>query len=80
VPARSPLPAKPRPRATTVSVIAMRASAASGTQWSSRPAGSSRRTALIVGTAVVSHLTDVQRIDKPRKPRGMPQPVWFGPF
>ena len=26
------------------------------------------------------HLTDVQRIKHPRKPRGRPQPVWFRPF
>jgi len=47
------------------------------------------------GTAVISHvsnggsrgpsayewhLTDVQRIKRPRKPRGRPQPVWFRPF
>ena len=51
---------------------------------------------VIVGTAVISHctngatgptadhwhLTDVQRIKHPRKPRGRPQrgPVWFRPF
>lgn len=51
-------------------------------------------TGVIVGTAVISHvtnggvgatayewhLTDVQRIARPRKPRGRPQPVWFRPF
>ena len=26
------------------------------------------------------HLTDVQRIKTPRKPKGHPQPVWFKPF
>ena len=49
---------------------------------------------VIVGTAVISHCTnggtgrsayewhliDVQRIKRPRKPRGRPQPVWFRPF
>ena len=50
---------------------------------------------VIVGTAVISHvtnggppgssayewhLTDVQRIKHPRKPQRMPQPVWFKPF
>ncbi len=51
-------------------------------------------TGVIVGTAVISHvtnggagrsayewhLTDVHRIKRPRKPRGRPQPVWFRPF
>jgi len=51
-------------------------------------------TGVIVGTAVVSHvtnggtgamayewhLTDVQRLSKPRKPKRQPQPVWFRPF
>jgi len=49
---------------------------------------------VIVGTAVISHVTnggtgqmayewhlsDVQRLPRPRKPRGRPQPVWFKPF
>jgi hypothetical protein len=26
------------------------------------------------------HLADVQRLDHPRKPKWMPQPVWFKPF
>jgi hypothetical protein len=26
------------------------------------------------------HLTDVQRIDRLRKPKRQPQPVWFRPF
>ena len=26
------------------------------------------------------HLTDVQRLKRPRKPKGHPQPVWFQPF
>lgn len=48
-------------------------------------------TGLIVGTATISrchrngngyewHLSDVQRIKKPRKPKGRPQPVWFRPL
>jgi hypothetical protein len=51
-------------------------------------------TGVIVGTAIISHvtnggtgltayewhLTDVQRLKQPRKPRGQPQPVWFRPF
>jgi len=51
-------------------------------------------TGVIVGTAVISHVTnggtgrgayewhlsDVNRLPKPRKPRRMPQPVWFRPF
>ena len=49
----------------------------------------------LVGTARISHVTpstssgrggyewhlkDVRRLDRPRKPRGHPQPVWFKPF
>ena len=26
------------------------------------------------------HLSDVKRLKRPRKPKGMPQPVWFTPF
>ena len=26
------------------------------------------------------HLRDVKRLKHPRKPKGMPQPVWFTPF
>jgi hypothetical protein len=26
------------------------------------------------------HLTDIQRLPRPRKPHGHPQPVWFQPF
>ena len=26
------------------------------------------------------HLADVERLDKPRRPKRMPQPVWFRPF
>ena len=48
-------------------------------------------TGVIVGTAVISecrrenghyewHLTDVKRLEKPRRPKRMPQPVWFRPF
>ena len=51
-------------------------------------------TGVIVGTAVISHVTnggtgasayewhlsDVKRLDKPRKPKRQPQPVWFRPF
>ena len=48
-------------------------------------------TGLIVGTAIITrcernnghyewHLSDVHRIDTPRKPKRMPQPVWFRPF
>ena len=49
-------------------------------------------TGLIVGTAVISHctngrpgiyewhLTEVERLARPRKPKRMPQPVWFQPF
>lgn len=48
---------------------------------------------VIVGSAVIErvdtsadaslfhwHLSDVQRLAKPRKPTGHPQPVWFQPF
>lgn len=48
-------------------------------------------TGLIVGTATIAkctrnnghyewHLADVKRLEHPRKPRRMPQPVWFKPF
>jgi hypothetical protein len=51
-------------------------------------------TGVIVGTAVISHVTNggkgqmayewhlsnVKRLPKPRKPKGRPQPVWFKPF
>jgi hypothetical protein len=50
-------------------------------------------TGVIVGTAVISdcqremggghycwHLADVKRIERPRKPKRQPQPVWFRPF
>ena len=48
-------------------------------------------TGVIVGSAVIAqceanngqyqwHLTDVKRLKRPRKPKGMPQPVWFTPF
>jgi len=48
-------------------------------------------TGQIVGTAIVSrrerangkghwHLSDVKRLDKPRKPKGRPQPMWFRSF
>jgi hypothetical protein len=48
-------------------------------------------TGLIVGTAMITrcvrqnghfewHLADVKRMRKPRKPKGLPQPVWFRPF
>ena len=48
-------------------------------------------TGVIVGTATIKHcardngtfewhLTDVKRFKHPRKPKGMPQPVWFTPF
>jgi hypothetical protein len=50
-------------------------------------------TGVIVGTAIITecrrapeadhyewHLSDVKRLDKPRKPKGKPQPVWFRPF
>lgn len=32
------------------------------------------------GNAYEWHLSDVQRLSKPRKPKGRPQPVWFRPF
>ena len=46
---------------------------------------------VIVGSAVIAqceannshyewHLTDVKRLKRPRKPKRMPQPVWFTPF
>jgi len=46
---------------------------------------------VIVGTATITrcvkdkghyewHLSDVKRLDKPRKPKRQPQPVWFKPF
>ena len=46
---------------------------------------------VIVGTAIITgcernngqyqwHLSDVKRVKRPRKPKGMPQPVWFTPF
>ncbi len=49
-------------------------------------------TGVIVGTAKITHstkggpsgwqwhLTDVQHIKHPRRPRRQPQPVWFSPF
>jgi hypothetical protein len=48
-------------------------------------------TGVIVGTAKISecrdenghyewHLSDVKRLDKPRKPKRMPQSVWFKSF
>lgn len=48
-------------------------------------------TGVIVGTATITgctrqngkyewHLSDVKRLEHPRKPRRMPQPVWFRPF
>jgi hypothetical protein len=48
-------------------------------------------TGVIVGTAIVSrcqrenghycwHLADVERLERPRKPKRQPQPVWFRPF
>ncbi len=56
--------------------------------------GASMPTGVIVGSAVISHvtnggtgssayhwhLTDVHRYKKPRPPRRQPQPVWFRPF
>jgi hypothetical protein len=52
------------------------------------------QTGVIVGTAVISrvtnggvgamayewHLADVQRLETPRRPSRQPQPVWFRPF
>ena len=46
---------------------------------------------VLVGTAKIArctgeppncewHLTDVKRLKHPRKPKRMPQPVWFTPF
>ena len=48
-------------------------------------------TGVVVGTAIICdcvknnghyewHLSDVKRLPKPRKPKRMPQPVWFKPF
>jgi hypothetical protein len=48
-------------------------------------------TGVIVGTATITecrrdnghfewHLSDVKRMLHPRKPKRMPQPVWFNPF
>jgi hypothetical protein len=48
-------------------------------------------TGVIVGTATITrcvqsnghyewHLTNVKRLEHPRKPKRMPQPVWFKPF
>ncbi len=48
-------------------------------------------TGVIVGTAILSrcerqnghyrwHLTDAERLERPRKPKRQPQPVWFRPF
>jgi len=48
-------------------------------------------TGLIVATATITrctrhngttewHLADVKRLAHPRKPKRMPQPVWFKPF
>lgn len=48
-------------------------------------------TGVIVGTAIVSHcerenghycwhLSEVTRLQHPRKPKRQPQPVWFRPF
>ncbi len=48
-------------------------------------------TGVIVGSAVIEtvthnddiyewHLTNVERIERLRKPKGHPQPVWFNPF
>ncbi|MCI0365023.1 MAG: ASCH domain-containing protein [Phycisphaerales bacterium] len=55
------------------------------------PRGRGLPTGVIVGTAVISecrrnhtgyewHLSNVKRLPKPRKPKRMPQPVWFRPF
>jgi len=46
---------------------------------------------VIVGSAVIAdctrdnghyewHLTGVRRLKRPRRPKRMPQPVWFRPF
>ena len=56
-----------------------------------RPLTSPFPTGVIVGTATIKecrrenghyewHLSDVKRLNKPRKPKGRPQPVWFRPF
>ena len=48
-------------------------------------------TGVMVGTAIITgcernngqyqwHLSDVKRLKRPRKPKRMPQPVWFTPF
>ena len=48
-------------------------------------------TGLIVGTGKITkftghkghdewHLSDVKRLDKPRRPKRQPQPVWFRSF
>ena len=48
-------------------------------------------TGVIVGSAIITgcernngqyqwHLSDVKRLKRPRKPKRMPQPVWFTPF
>ncbi len=48
-------------------------------------------TGVIVGSAQIAaceanngyyhwHLSDVKRLKRPRKPKRMPQPVWFTPF
>src|SRR5688572_33063 len=48
-------------------------------------------TGVIVGSAVIEkctpsdghfewHLDEVKRLDRPRRPARMPQPVWFNPF
>jgi hypothetical protein len=48
-------------------------------------------TGVIVGTVTIAactrhnshyewHLTGVKRLEHPRKPKRMPQPVWFRPF
>jgi hypothetical protein len=55
------------------------------------PIGRGLPTGVIVGTAKITecrrenghyewHLSDVKRIERPRKPKRMPQPVWFRPF
>jgi ASCH domain len=53
--------------------------------------GGKLQTGVIVGSATIEkvtragdlfqwHLVDVERLSKPRKPTGHPQPVWFKPF
>ena len=48
-------------------------------------------TGVIVGTAIIAecqrenghycwHLADVERLERPRRPKRQPQPVWFRPF